>query len=131
MIDQYGGWIPDYPGQQPYQDPAYMRARAMPQQGQQQQQQASRMVEAVQVQNEKAVMDFPVGAGATKIFLAADDSFLAVKSVTVAGQVMIDMYDKRPPAQPTPEINPSDYVRKDEIGQLIEETIKKYKEAQQ
>ena len=129
MIDQYGGWIPDYPGQQPYNDPAYMRARTMPQQGQQQQQ-ATRMVEAVQVPNEKAVLEFPVGAGATKIFLAADDSFLAVKSVTVAGQVMIDMYDRRPPAPPAPEINPSDYVRKDEIGQLIEETIKKYKEAE-
>lgn len=129
MIDQYGGWIPDYPGQQPYNDPAYMRARTMPQQAQQQQQ-ASRMVEAVQVPNEKAVMDFPVGAGATKIFLAADDSFLAVKSVTVAGQVMIDMYDRRPPAPPVPEINPSDYVRRDEIGQMIEETIKKYKGAE-
>jgi len=126
MIDQYGGWIPDYPGQQPYQDPAFIRARSMPQNQQQQQpQQASRMVEAVQAANEKAVQDFPVGAGTTKIFLAADDSFIAVKTVTVAGQVMIDMYDRRPPAPKAPEINPEDYVRRDEIAKMIEKALKR------
>ena len=89
------------------------------------------MAEVVSVKTEKEIYDYPMGAGTTKIFMAMDDSFNGVKTVTVSGQVIVDMYDKRPPAPPVPEINPNDYVRKDEIGQLIEEVFKKYKEAQQ
>ena len=32
MIDAFGRWFPDFPGQQPYQDPAYYRTGAMRQQ---------------------------------------------------------------------------------------------------
>ena len=35
MVDQYGRWYPDYMGQQPFQDPAYMRAIGQNVQGQQ------------------------------------------------------------------------------------------------
>ena len=51
MINQYGQFVPDYPGQQYYQDPNYMRYIGQhPQQVQQaapQQQSQSRMVEIV------------------------------------------------------------------------------------
>lgn len=35
MVDNYGRWYPDYMGQQPFQDPAYMRAIGQNVQGQQ------------------------------------------------------------------------------------------------
>lgn len=128
MINQFGQFIPDYPGQQYYQDPVYMRYMAQqhqPQaQQQQQQQQNSRMVEVVPAASEKAAEEFPVAAGATQMIIGSDDSFVAVKSVSVTGQVTFDIYDKRPPAPPVQPLNPADYVRKDEVAELIAEALK-------
>ena len=125
MINQFGQFIPDYPGQQYYQDPVYMRYMAQQHQPQvqQQQQQNSRMVEVVPAASEKAAEEFPVAAGATQMIIGSDDSFVAVKSVSVTGQVTFDIYDKRPPAPPAPTLNPADYVRKDELEALISEAL--------
>lgn len=126
MINQFGQFIPDYPGQQYYQDPVYMRYMAQQHQPQvqQQQQQNSRMVEVVPAASEKAAEEFPVAAGATQMIIASDDSFIAVKAVSVTGQVTFDIYDKRPPAPPVQPLNPADYVRKDEVAALIAEALK-------
>jgi len=125
MINQFGQFIPDYPGQQYYQDPVYMRYMAQHQpQVQQQQQQNSRMVEVVPSASEKAAEEFPVAAGATQMIIGSDDSFIAVKAVSVTGQVTFDIYDKRPPAPPVQPLNPADYVRKDEVAVLIAEALK-------
>jgi hypothetical protein len=126
MINQYGQFVPDYPGQQYYQDPAYMRymTQHQPQvQAQQTNQQNSRMVEVVPAASEKAAEEFPVAAGATQMIIGSDDSFIAVKAVSVTGQVTFDIYDKRPPAPPVQPLNPEDYVRRDEIGQMIAAAI--------
>ena len=127
MINQFGQFIPDYPGQQYYQDPAYMRYmtqhQQQPMQAQQANQQNSRMVEVVPAASEKAAEEFPVAAGATQMIIGSDDSFIAVKAVSVTGQVTFDIYDKRPPAPPVQPLNPEDYVRRDEIGQMIAAAI--------
>jgi hypothetical protein len=94
------------------------------QQQQQQQQQNSRMVEVVPAASEKAAEEFPVAAGATQMIIASDDSFIAVKAVSVTGQVTFDIYDKRPPAPPVQPLNPADYVRKDEVAALIADALK-------
>ena len=128
MINQFGQFIPDYPGQQYYQDPAYMRYMAQHQpQAPQANQQNSRMVEVVPAASEKAAEEFPVAAGATQMIIGSDDSFVAVKSVSVTGQVTFDIYDKRPPAPPVQPLNPADYVRKDEVAALIAEALKSAK----
>ena len=125
MINQFGQFIPDYPGQQYYQDPVYMRYMAQHQpQVQQQQQQNSRMVEVVPAASEKVAEEFPVAAGATQMMIGSDDSFIAVKAVSVTGHVTFDIYDKRPPAPPVQPLNPADYVRKDEVAVLIAEALK-------
>jgi len=130
MINQFGQFIPDYPGQQYYQDPAYMRYMASQQhqvQGTQMSpanQQNSRMVEVVPAASEKAAEEFPVAAGATQMIIGSDDSFVAVKSVSVTGQVTFDIYDKRPPAPPVQPLNPADYVRRDEVAALIADALK-------
>lgn len=132
MINQYGQFIPDYPGQQYYQDPNYMRYISQQHQAQGQQgtqmplpnQQNSRMVEVVPASSEKAAQEFPVAAGATQMIIGSDDSFIAIKAVSMAGQVTFDIYDKRPPAPPEPMLNPADYVRKDELADLIAQAMR-------
>ena len=64
------------------------------------------MVEVGPAASEKVAEEFPVAAGATQMIIGSDDSFIAVKAVSVTGQVTFDIYDKRPPAppvQPPPE----------------------------
>lgn len=127
MVNQYGQFIPDYPGQQPFQDPAYMRyisqqQHQQPFQGQQyQQQQApqSRMTEVFPAASEKTVLDFPVASGNTVLFIATDDSFTAIKEVSVAGQITIQFYDKRPPAPSEKPFDPAVFVTREELDQRL------------
>lgn len=130
MVNQFGQHVPDYPGQQPYQDPAFMRYYT---QHQMQQtatasqvtpQQMARTVEVVQEKDEKSAVDFPVACGCTKIIIGQDESFVLFKSVSVSGQVTLNFFDRRQPAPETPELNPADYVRKDEIEALIAKALK-------
>lgn len=104
--------------------PAYPQAQTYQQVYQQQQQQpVSRLVEVFPVDAEADAEKFPVGMGATGMMFARDDSFIAVKSVGVNGQVSCIFYDKRPPAPPVPAFNPSDYVRRDEVEMLVSAAI--------
>lgn len=131
MVNQYGQFIPDYPGQQPYQDPAYMRYISQQQQHQntyqgqqyqqpvQQQAQQSRMTEVFPATNEKTVLEFPVASGNTVLFIATDDSFTAIKEASVTGQVTVQFYDKRPPAPPEKPFDPAVFVTRDELEQRL------------
>lgn len=131
MVNQYGQFIPDFPGQQPFQDPAYMRYISQQQhqyQGQQYQQQnaqqaqqqpASRMTEVFAAANEKYVLEFPVAAGTTALFVATDDSFTAIKEASVTGQVTVQFYDKRPPAPPEKPVDLTLFVTREELEQRL------------
>ena len=124
MVNQFGQHIPDYPGQQPHQDQAYMRYWAQQNQRYQQpqaqsQQPTSRMAEVFLAANEKAVYDFPVAAGTTVLFVAGDESFIAIKEVSVAGQISTTFYDKRPPAPQEMPIDPTMYVTRKELEQRL------------
>lgn len=132
MVDQFGRWYPDFPGQQPYQDPAYLRAfgqpQTQPQQGGQQLRQTMTpptiRAEIVQVDKIDAIDSFPMGAGTTQMFMTRDDKNIIIRSMFANGQHSDDIYDRRPPAPPAPAINPNDYVRRDELGSLLAEAIK-------
>lgn len=100
-------------GYQPY--PMYQ-----PQQPQiQQQQTEAKYVEAIPVDTEKEALDCPMAAGTTKLFFAKNDSFIAVKSAGVNGQVNFDVYEKRPPAPPAPAFDPASYVTRKEFDALV------------
>lgn len=124
MINQYGQFVPDYPGQQYYQDPAYIRYMGQQQAQARSQQSSGRSVEVAPADSVQAALDFPVAAGATQIIIGKDDSFVVVKSVSVAGQVTVDVYDRRPPEPPAKAIDMGEYVRKDEIRALVAEAIR-------
>lgn len=129
MIDQFGRWYPDYPGQQTWQDPAYMRAYGQQQPTQQAQQSQQGLTpptiraEIVQVDSLDAIDRFPMAAGTSQMFMTKDEAAIVVRSMYANGQHNDDVYDKRPPAPPAPTLNPADYVRKDELQALISEAL--------
>lgn len=129
MIDQFGRWFPDYPGQQTWQDPAYIRAYGQNQPAQQAQQNQQGLTpptiraEIVQVDTLDAIDRFPMAAGTSQMFMTKDEANIVVRSMYANGQHSDDIYDKRPPAPPAPTLNPADYVRKDELQALIADAL--------
>ena len=107
----YQQFYPQY--QQPYLMPQYQQPM------QQVQQPASRMTEVFPAASEKAVLEFPVTAGTTQMFVATDDSFIAIKEASVTGQVTVQFYDKRPPAPPEKPFDPAVFVTREELEQRL------------
>lgn len=108
----YPQYFPQY--QQPYQMPQYQQPMQ-----QAQQQPSSRMTEVFPAASEKAVLEFPVTAGTTQMFVATDDSFIAIKEASVSGQVTVQFYDKRPPAPPEKPFDPAVFVTREELEQRL------------
>ena len=75
--------------------------------------------EIIQVDSEDAASSFPVGAGASQMMIAKDDSAIFIKSAMANGQTMLDVFVKRPPAPPAPKFDPEQYVRRDEVETLV------------
>ena len=131
MVDQFNRWYPDYPGQQPYQDPAYLRAIGQPvnpvhpaqQQGQTLTPPTIR-AEIVQVDGLDAIDRFPMAAGSSQMFMTKDEKSIVIRSMLANGQHTDVVYERKPPAPPAPTLNPEDYVRRDEIADLVADAIK-------
>ena len=107
--------------QQQYQ-PQYYQPQPQPQQ----QQQQPRLVEAIPGDTVSEAEACPMAAGTSGFFFAKDDSFNAVKSVALNGQVTFVVYDRRPPEPPQPQFDPSKYLRKDEAEKLVERIVEAY-----
>ena len=100
-----------------YQQP--MAGTQMPQPAQQMFTPPTIRAEIVQVDGEEAAKAYPVGAGATQMLMAKDDSAIYIKTSLPNGQSNLVIYEKRPPAPPSPVFDPSLYVRRDEVETLI------------
>ena len=75
--------------------------------------------EIVQVDSEEAARAYPVGVGATQMMIARDDSAIFVKTALQNGQYNLEVYVKRPPT-PAPEpLDPSLFVRRDELAEIL------------
>lgn len=140
MVDQFGRWYPDYPGQQPYMDPQYLRSAGQVQHPAQQPvpqmsplpnvssspQPAPQMMtpptihaEIIQIDDESTVDRWPVNAGASQMFITKAEDKIIIKTMGPNGPLPLDVFDKRPPAPPEPVFDPSVYVRRDEVEGLI------------
>jgi hypothetical protein len=129
MIDQFGRWYPDYPGQQMYQDPAYMRSIAQPVQHPVQPTQMSGAnqqdltptirTELKQVDSLAAIDRIPQAAGTTSAFITKDETAIVFRTMYANGEQSAKIYDVRPPEPPTPKFDPAEYVRKDEVEKLV------------
>lgn len=113
-----GAFNPFPVGYQPYGYNPYQQYQ-QPQMQQNAAQQQGKYVEVVPVNAESEAQNCPMAAGCSTVFFANDDSFIAVKSVGVNGQITFSVYDKRPPAPTEPPVDLSAYVRRDEIGELV------------
>lgn len=128
MFDAYGRHIPDYPGQQPWQDPAYYRqnqqAAMQPQRPTAPQSMSYPTIHAdiVQTDDPGVIERWAVTQDRPQMFVDSAETTFVVKSVTGQG-VTLEYYDKRPPAPPAPVFVPSEYVRKDELKELLAATL--------
>ena len=135
MVDQYGRWYPDYPGQQPYQDPAYMRAVGQPVQGQHPNMSPTQMsgtnqpaqdmtptirTDIKQVESIDAIRRNPPAPGTTGAYMTKDEKTIVFRTMYANGEYSDKIYDERPPAPPEPKFDPAEYVRRDEINSLVD-----------
>lgn len=130
MVDQFGNWRPDYPGQQPHMDPQFVRlygqqpgqtlaqSQPVPQPAPAAMTPPTIHAEIVQVDGEQAAAQYPVGAGASQMMMARDDSAIFVKTATANGYTL-DVFVKRPPAPEPAPFNPAEYVRLDALPALV------------
>lgn len=135
MVDQFGRWSPDFPGQQPFMDPQYVRHWQQPVQTVQQtapqpQQPAPAATmtpptihaEIIQVssgeQGEKEAAQYPLGAGQSQMFITRDETVIYIKTATANGYTL-DIFDKRPPAPTPPPFDPTAYVRIEDLPSLV------------
>lgn len=75
--------------------------------------------EIVQVDGEEAAAAYPVGAGASQMMIAKDDSAIFVKTALANGQATLDVFVKRPPAPPKPTVDLGAYVTRDEMEERL------------
>lgn len=134
MVDQYGRWYPDYPGQQPYQDPAYMRAVGQPVQQQPTQMSGANhpaqpdmtptiRTDIKQVESIDAIRRNPPAPGTTGAYMTKDEKTIVFRSMYANGEYSDKIYDERPPAPPEPKFDPAEYVRRDEINALVDSIL--------
>lgn len=97
--------------QQPQQMP---QAPSMPGQPAQSMTPPTIHAEIVQVDSEQAAAQYPVGAGASQMMIAKDDSAIFVKTAGTNGTTL-DVFVKRPPAPPEPQFDPAAYVTREEL----------------
>lgn len=76
--------------------------------------------EIVQVDGEEAAGNYPVGAGASQMMIARDDSAIFVKTAAANGQgYTLDVFVKRPPAPVKPPVDMGAYVTRDELEERL------------
>ena len=142
MVDQYGRWYPDYPGQQPFQDPAYMRAVGQTVPGQHPGMQPGTQMssanqpaqdmtptirtEIKQVDSIEAISKCPPAPGTTGAYMTKDDKIIVFRSMYANGEYTDKIYDVRPPAPPAPKFDPAEYVRRDEVQKLVKDALAAY-----
>ena len=104
---------------------------------QQMQQQAPQMMtpptiraEIVQVDNEEAASNYPVGPGASQMMIAKDDSAIYVKSAMANGQATLDVFVKRPRTPQKPPFDPDRYVTREELESRLEAILRPEKPKQ-
>lgn len=128
MIDNYGRWFPDYPGQQMYNDPAYIRMMRQqqqpmnPQQAQTQQMHQPTIQQSgfVPVRSEQEARSYPVAPGNSITFKDENAPYCYVKTMgfNQLDQPTFERYrlvkeDTPTMAQNGPVIAESEQARKD------------------
>lgn len=83
--------------------------------------------EIVQVDDEKAAANYPVGAGVSQMMIARDETAIFVKTALANGQYQLEVFAKRPAAPAEPPFDPAAYVRRDEIDAIVAAAVSAHK----
>lgn len=138
MIDRMtGAWYPSYPNQTPDQDPDFVRVYGNRQNNAPQNGQPGGAAmtpptihaDIIMVDDFAEMDRYPLAAGSNQMFATKDEAHFAIRSMYANGEHADVFYDKRPPAPPEPKIDPADYVRKEDLPDLIAEVIQNMKGA--
>lgn len=80
-----------------------------------------------QIESIDAISRTPPAPGTTGAYMTKDENTIIFRSVYANGEYTDKIYDKRPPEPQKPEFDPSAYVRKDEINDLISRALSQRK----
>lgn len=78
--------------------------------------------EIVQVANEAAVDTHPQAAGTSGMYMTQDEQHIIIKTQYAQGFEKV-CYDRRPPEPPAPVFDPAEFVRRDELPNLIAQAV--------
>lgn len=74
---------------------------------------------------ENYVDRFPLGPGASQMFMTRSEGNIIIKSMGQTGPLPLVVFDKRPPEPPAPAFDPDQYMRRDEAEQYINDRVEK------
>lgn len=121
MIDRFGNWSPDYPGQQPHNDSQYMQFLSRQLAAQTHAPAPAQMMarttipcELIQIDSLAEVDRFQMQPGTTQIFVTRAEDLFIVREQGQSGY-SLKRYPLAPPEPPKPDIDPRNYVTKDEL----------------
>lgn len=80
-----------------------------------------------QVDGVEAIGRNPPAPGTTGAYMTKDEKTIIFRSMYANGEYTDKIYDQRPPAPQKPEFDPTEYVRKDEINDIISKAISQKK----
>ena len=72
---------------------------------------------------ENYVDRFPLGPGASQMFMTRSEGNIIIKSMGQTGPLPLVVFDKRPPEPPAPTFDPEQYMRRDEVEQIIKDKV--------
>lgn len=72
---------------------------------------------------ENYVDRFPLGPGASQMFMTRSDGNIIIKSMGQTGPLPLVVFDKRPPEPPAPTFDPEQYMRRDEVEKIIKDKV--------
>lgn len=73
--------------------------------------------EIIQADNEQMIINYPVGAGQSQMFMLRDDSAIYIKSAAANGQTSIAVYQRKAQEQADP------YITRAEFEQRLKEVL--------
>ena len=119
MIDRFGNWAPDHPGQQPYQDQQLVQliTRQLAAQTPAPAQMMARTTipcEIIHIETPAEVDRYQMQPGTTQIFATRAEDMFIVREQGQSGYIL-KRYPLAPPEPPKPDIDPRNYVTKDEL----------------
>lgn len=122
MIDAYGRWFPDYPGQQIYQDPQYIAKLNQQQNQQAPQGQTMTMptirADIIQIGAPSEVDRYQQNPGTSQMFITRDEGCIIIREQGQSGY-SLTWYDRRPPEPARPAMDPAQYVTWDKLEERL------------